>query len=161
MLQIHPSRCNEGLITAAVSHMQNDHHSLTVLFCFWLIFHNRSNCFLLIDTACVWSSSSLHVFPSHVTHRVLCFRPARPLNLHVCLCLLLSGVWSLCSVFVLLCMCLWEMVLKELGLLYNASHMWAYCAPIQLICRLDQLFTDCKCTYVSSSYVTGMLLLVG
>lgn len=60
-------------------------------------------------------------------------------------------VWSLVIMF---CVCALLYVLVGDGFLSlwrtlitfsNTSHMWAYHAQIQLICVLDQLFTDCKC----------------
>lgn len=110
----------------------------------------------------------LRVSSSHVKHCVLRLCLARPLRLHVCVCVCASSVWSLVLIF---CVCapLYVLVgdgLRIISTFYHKLHTaWAFCARIQLICTLDQLFTNRLqvhvCTFITRGWHVAFSRLIG
>lgn len=141
------------------SHVLNNHHSLCFLFFFSAITDLTFLAFLSLDTACVWSCSSLRVFPSHVERCVLCLFlhiPRTRTFIYVCVSVSpLSGV--LCSVFV--CSSVWACERQTQSTLFTFCHKphtaRARRSHLKLICMLDQLFTNKLQMHVCQCIIRG------
>lgn len=94
-----------------------------------------------------WSCSSLHVFPSRVKRCVICLPVLHVLSvcmfICMCLCVFLVIMFCVCALFYVLVGDSYLSLQRTWVTLYHKTHtVWAYCARIQLICLLDQLFTN-------------------
>lgn len=93
-----------------------------------------------------WSCSSLHVSPP-VSNIVLFVSlscvSCQSACLYVCVCVCLVIMFCVCALFYVLVGDSFLSLQRTWVTLYHKTHtVWAYCAQIQLICLLDQLFTN-------------------
>lgn len=144
--QIIPSRWNEGLITAVL--LSHACKRITVRSIVWvgvltvqLSFSRYSMCLILFLFLCV--------SPSHIKHCVLRLCLARPLRLHVCVCVCLrcleSGSYLLCLCSSLCACGRWSS--NNLYFLSQATYCVSFlCSDsIDLKPWINYLLTDCKC----------------